>query len=246
MIIMSGLCVQRSVGKGESQMAGRKKDPIATKATRQKILETAFALFSQKNIESVSMGEIAKACGIATMTVYRYFSTKPKLAVAVATWKWASLIEDNRQYRPRPDFEGMTAAEVFDFFLDSFLRLYRDNRDILCFNQFFNIYVQSENIDETTIRPYGDLIRAFAERFHIIYEKALLDRTIRTDVPEEEMFRTTLHLMLAAVTRYAVGLVYKPENEDDAMKELKTLKRALLHEYAVSSEFGTEILDETA
>lgn len=234
-------------------MAGRKKDPVATEATRQRILETAFELFSQKNIESVSMGEVAKTCGVAAMTVYRYFSAKPKLVVAVATWKWASLIEDNRKYRPRPDFEGMTAAEVFDFFLDSFLRLYRDNRDMLRFNQFFNIYVQSENIDEATISPYGDLIRAFAERFHIIYEKALLDRTIRTDVPEEEMFRTTLHLMLAAVTRYAVGLVYKPENEDDAMKELKTLKRALLHEYAVSSESGvrssesgTEILDETA
>ncbi len=212
-------------------MAGRKKDPITTEATRIRILETSFALFSQKNIESVSIGEIAKACGVAAMTVYRYFSTKPGLVVAVATWKWARLIEDNRKYRPHPDFEGMTAAEVFDFYLDSFLRLYRDNRDMLRFNQFFNIYVQSENIDETTIRPYGDLIRAFAERFHIIYEKALLDRTIRTDVPEEEMFRTTLHLMLAAVTRYAVGLVYPTENDEAALKELETLKRALLREY---------------
>lgn len=238
MIATPGLCARRSVGKGEFQMAGRKKDPIATEATRQRILETGFALFSQRNVESVSMGEIAKASGVAVMTVYRYFSAKPKLVVAVATWKWASLIEDNRKYRPRPDFEGMTAAEVFDFFLDSFLRLYRDNRDILCFNQFFNIYVQSENIDDTTIRPYGDLIRAFAERFHIIYEKALLDRTIRTDVPEETMFRTTLHLMLAAVTRYAVGLVYRPDSDAEALKELETLKRALLREYTVNSEFG--------
>ena len=234
-------------------MAGRKKDPAATEATRQRILETGYALFSQKSIDSVSMGEVAKACGVAAMTVYRYFSTKPALVVAVATWKWARLIENNRKYRPHPDFEGMTAAEVFDFYLDSFLRLYRNNRDMLRFNQFFNIYVQSETIDEATIRPYGEQIRAFAERFHIIYERALLDRTIRTDVPEEEMFRATLHLILAAVTRYAVGLVYKPENEDDAMEELETLKQALLREYTGraesgerSSESGTEILDETA
>ena len=244
---------QQKKRKGACRMAGRKKDPAATEATRQRILETAFELFSQKNIESVSMGEVARECGVAAMTVYRYFSTKPGLVVAVATWKWARLIESNQKYRPHPDFEGMTAAEVFDFYLDSFLRLYRNNRDMLRFNQFFNIYVQSETIDEATIRPYGELIRAFAERFHIIYERALLDRTVRTDVPEEKMFRTTLHLMLAAMTRYAVGLVYKPENEDDAIEELKTLRRALLREYTVNSEFGirnsesgTEILDETA
>ena len=45
------------------------------------------------------------------------------------------------------------------------------------------------------------------------------------------MFSTTLHLMLAAVTRYAVGLVYIPENGLDAEKELEKLKEALLMRY---------------
>jgi hypothetical protein len=45
------------------------------------------------------------------------------------------------------------------------------------------------------------------------------------------MFSTTLHLMLAAVTRYAVGLVYVPESGFDAEKELEKMKMALLHEY---------------
>ncbi|MBE7009191.1 MAG: hypothetical protein E7422_08665 [Ruminococcaceae bacterium] len=41
--------------------------------------------------------------------------------------------------------------------------------------------------------------------------------TLRMDTDEETMFLTTLHLMLAVVTRYAVGLVYRsgadPEQE---------------------------------
>ena len=69
-------------------------------------------------------------------------------------------------------------------------------RDLLRFNQFFNVYIQSENIE-----------------------------------PEEEMFSTTLHLMLAAVTRYAVGLVYIPEGGFDAEKELEKQKEALLIRY---------------
>ena len=45
------------------------------------------------------------------------------------------------------------------------------------------------------------------------------------------MFSKTMHLMLAAVTRYAVGLVYQPENGFDAMEELEFLKNAILKEY---------------
>ena len=65
----------------------------------------------------------------------------------------------------------------------------------------------------------------------MVYERAEQDHTIRTDEPEEEMFSTTLHLMLAAVTRYAVGLVYIPESGFDAEKELEKLKEAMLLRY---------------
>ena len=65
----------------------------------------------------------------------------------------------------------------------------------------------------------------------MVYERAEQDHTIRTDESEEEMFSTTLHLMLAAVTRYAVGLVYIPESGLDAENELEKLKEAMLLRY---------------
>nr|MCR5781802.1 TetR/AcrR family transcriptional regulator [Clostridia bacterium] len=64
-------------------MAG-KKNPVKTEATRQKLLEVSFGLFTQRNIGSVSLGEITKAAGYGPATVYRYYSSKPKLVVAVA------------------------------------------------------------------------------------------------------------------------------------------------------------------
>ena len=42
------------------------------------------------------------------------------------------------------------------------------------------------------------------------------------------MFSKTLHLMLAAVTRYAVGLAYIPESGFDAEKELIFQKDVIL------------------
>ena len=64
-----------------------------------------------------------------------------------------------------------------------------------------------------------------------MYLKAGKDKTIRTDETEEKMFSKTLHLMLAAVTRYAVGLVYIPENGFDAVEELEFQKNMFLREY---------------
>ena len=52
-----------------------------------------------------------------------------------------------------------------------------------------------------------------------------------TDVPEEEIFSTTLHLMLAAATRYAVGLIYQG---GDPEEELTALKEMLMERYTIT------------
>ena len=107
-----------------------------------------------------------------------------------------------------------------------------NHKNLLRYNQLFNVYIRSENVDPGVLSPYEDMIRNLAGQFHIVYEKAEQDHTIRTDVPEMEMFSTTLHLMLAVVTRYAVGLAFMPE-EFDPLKELEFQKEAILSQYRV-------------
>ena len=212
-------------------MRDKEKDAAQMAIKRRRFLEKAYALFTRKNIESVSMIEVARECGYGTMTLYRYFSTKPQLVVAVATWIWDRTIRENQARRPDAGFEGMTALGIFEFYLDSFIELYRHRRDLLRFNQFFNIYIQSERIDPEVMKPYRDIIEGLRTEFHVIYERAQRDHTLRTDEPEAEMFSTTFHLMLAAATRYAIGLVYVPEEGFDAERELEKLKEALLMRY---------------
>lgn len=212
-------------------MRNKEKDAVQMAIKRRDFLAKAYELFTKKNIESVSMIEVAKECGYGTMTLYRYFSTKPQLVVAVGAWIWEQAIRENQERKPSAGFEGMTAAQIFEFYLESFIELYRNHRDLLRFNQFFNIYIQSEHIDREVLKPYRDIIEGLRTSFHVVYERAEQDHTLRTDEPEEEMFSTTLHLMLAAVTRYAIGLVYIPESGFDAEKELEKLKEAILLRY---------------
>ncbi len=214
-------------------MWDRKKEAVMMSERRETFLESGFKLFSSKNIDTVSLQEVADESGLGVATLYRYFVNKPGLVVAVATWKWEEYLKENKARRPSANFEGMKASEIFEFYLDSFLELYRNHRDMLRFNQFFNVYVQAEHIDPDVMEPYKEIIYDLKEFFHEIYLKAQEDHTVRMDEPEEQMFSTTLHLMLAAVTRYAVGLVYTPQDGFDAQAELETMKEIFLVKYTV-------------
>lgn len=190
------------------------KDAERRARTQKKILRAAFRVFAERTIDAVNLTDVALEAGVAMTTVYRYYSTKEKLVLEVGAWVWKQYTENDYA---RLELPGRTAVEDYEYYLDSFIDLYRNHRDILRFNQFFNIYVQRESIPPEYMRPYNDVIEAIEHRFHAMYERAKEDGTLRTDIPEREMFSVTLHLMLAVVTRYAVGLVYdggiEPENE---------------------------------
>ena len=212
-------------------MRNPEKDAIEQEKRRQVFLEHGFQLFSSKGIEAIRLQDVAKASGYGIATLYRYFNNKIGFVLAIAEWKYGEFFKENRKRRPSDRFEGMTAADMFSFYLDSFLESYRRNRALLRFNQFFNIYISAENIDVEASTAYSRLMRPIIDFFHELYERAKQDHTVRTDIPEEEILSTTLHLMLAAVTRYAMGLVYRPESGFDEMSELETLKELLLTKY---------------
>jgi len=212
------------------------RDPKLDHATmvtrRENMLNAAYRLFTERSITAVTLEDIAKEAGCGKKTLLRYYDSKPGLVIAVAERQWEQFMTENRKRKPSENFDGMTAAEIFEFYLDSFLELYRNHKDLLRYNQLFNVYIRSENVDPGALNSYEDMIRNLAGQFHIVYEKAEQDHTMRTDIPEMEMFSTTLHLMLAVVTRYAVGLAFMPEGFDP-LKELEFQKEAILSQYRV-------------
>ncbi len=197
---------------------------------RNHILETAFKLFTEKNIDSVTMAEIAAAT-YGNTTLHRYFNDKQSIVIATATWAFEEYRKNSRKSFKDGEWEELTAARQFEFYLDSFINMYRNHKNLLRFNQFFNIYVKGEHLDDSALKPYKNMIMNLRERFSSLYEKAKKDKTLRTDIDEEQIFSTTLHIMLAIVTRYAVGLVYMPENDFDPEKDILFLKNAFMREY---------------
>ena len=200
-------------------------------ARRETMLREGFRLFSEKGIEQVTMQEVANACGIGIATLYRYFSTKTALTVAIATQKWQAYADAVRVSRQRLGASEMTAAEELAFYLDFYIDLYQNHSGILRFNQDFNNFVRHEGVTQEQLLPYLRAVSVFAGMFHCVYEKGRRDGTIRTDLPEEKMFASTSHIMLAVAVRYAQGLIYSADVEADRTEEMQMLRRMILREF---------------
>lgn len=212
-------------------MRNAEKDELEMAARRQQMLDTGFKLFAEKGIEAVSMQEVAATCGLGIATLYRYFSNKPAFVIAIGARKWEEFFEEIEAEYARRGGDMMNAAEELDFYLGAYILLYREHSDELRFNQNFNGYVRREQATDAQLADYLRAIEPFARKFHRLYEKGLRDGSIRTDEPEQTMFHTTMHIMLAVCGRFAQGVVVKSGDPQDLTNELLILKRMIISRY---------------
>lgn len=210
----------------------RERDEAIKARCRLSAMESAFRLFSEKGIEAVKMADIVADCGVSRQSLYRYFSTKTDLVIAIGVWKWKEYISNYVAQLPSKRFEKFTAAERMKLYLDSFIDLYLNHKDFLRYNYYFNSFLANERPNPAQNRSYVDVVEQLKEAFHGLYEAGRIDRTLRADLPESVMFSSSFHIMLAAVTRYAMGLVYVTE-DGAPERELLLLEEALLKMYTL-------------
>lgn len=214
-------------------MRNLEKDEIEMARKRERMLTVGFRVFSEKTIEVATMKEIAKACGLGYKTMFRYFGTKTALVIAIGADIWKKYaVKVEEMYRARGG-DAMNAAEELAFFLDCFIDLYQNHKDILRFVRNFETYIRHENVSKEDLAVYNTVVDGFARKFHAVYQKAEKDGTLKLGLPETEFFPTILYIMLSAAEKFAEGLVYQPENEKDMTRELELLKNLILRAYSV-------------
>ncbi|MBR5337612.1 MAG: TetR/AcrR family transcriptional regulator [Lachnospiraceae bacterium] len=211
----------RNLEKDEKEMAQK----------RERMLAEGYRLFAERGIEAVSMTDIASASEVGIATLYRYYNTKLSLVLAIGARKWEEFGERIMVLRKENNADNMTAKEELEFYFDLYIKLYRNHKDLLCFNQNFNNYVRHEGASAEQLEGYISAIKGLGKLFSLLYEKGKRDGTIRTDQSEEIMFASTSHIMLAVTVRYAQGLLFSAGQEEDRTEEILMLKRLLLKEY---------------
>ena len=195
----------------------------------QHILEAGFRLFAENGIEQVTMTDIAEASKVGRMTLFRYFPSKTELVIAISTWKWKEYITWHNSLLSAEEMEKLTGAEQLKIYIGSFLELYRGHKDMLRFNYNFNSFLSYQKGTPEQKQSYQKLVDALSLQFHTLYERGRHDGTLNVDIHEYTMFSSVFHIMLAAVTRYAMGLAIV--NESDTEKELMMLADMMLSRF---------------
>lgn len=210
-------------------MSKSEKQKAKESARKQRIVDVAFQIFVQKKIEAVSMGELAQAAGVGRATLFRCYSNKLELVIAVCTTQWQAYLDELDANRPLASIEDIPAIDRFIFTLDSYIDMYQHHKELLQFNDNFNHYVTHEGVKPEQLEAFHASLESADTRFHLMYEKAKEDKTFRTDIPEEEFFRVTLHSMMATCAHYAGGFIWGAEDNKDYTPELLLQKEMILN-----------------
>lgn len=198
----------------------------------QVIMDVAKRLFLEKKIEAVRMEEIIKECGFGRATVFRHYKNKTFLVIDLLAREWKLYLDQLDCVRPIESIGEIPAIDRFIFTLDSYIDMYHNHRDLLVLNDNFNHYITHAMTEEEQgeLKKFFGALTSADQRFHLMYEKAKKDGSFRTDLPEEEFFRVTVHTMMASCEHYADGFVWgaKTDKEADYTSELLTLKELLI------------------
>ncbi|SDD59050.1 DNA-binding transcriptional regulator, AcrR family [Rhodococcus tukisamuensis] len=86
---------------------------------RDRILATAYRLFSRRGVRDVGVNEIVSASGVAKATLYQHFRTKNDLVLAFleqreAEWTFALVEEESRVRGGTPEEQLLAIFDVFD------------------------------------------------------------------------------------------------------------------------------------
>lgn len=176
------------------------------------------------------MQHIADAADVGVASVFRYYDNKTDLVIAISAYKWNNSLKKIEESRPVDYIKEIPAIERLKFTLDTYLKMYQNNKDLLKFNDNFNHYITHEHVDDKRLEPFTIAVNPMLDRLHWMYQKGKEDHTIRTDISENEFIRATAHSMMASCQHYAGGFIWGAEKDKnhDYSPELMLLKEMIL------------------
>lgn len=196
---------------------------------RQRILTAGLKLFSEKGIENVSLQAVADEAEVGVATLYNYYQNKTKLVVAISAMMWTKFWEISVKDVDEERFKNFTAYESIELYTDIIIKLYREHPEILKFSSDYKTYLCRQSTTKEEVQDHINALNPMSKYFHILYERAKEDKSIRTDIPEDEMFTSVTITVLAMAERYASGLVWSMSDDKNYTKELYNLKEMILN-----------------
>jgi len=185
----------------------------AEPAARDRILESAYDLFSHRGIRAVGIEEVIERAAVAKATLYRHFPSKGELVLAflrrreeVWTHGW---VEAEARRRGTTPEERLLA--IFDLFDDWF------HREDFEGCSFINVLLETADLEH----PVGRASAAHLENMRAVLRSLAEEAGLR----DVEDFARSFHILMKG------SIVQAAEGDLDAAKRACEMARDLVEKY---------------
>jgi AcrR family transcriptional regulator len=179
---------------------------------RERILETAYELFSHRGIRGVGVDEVIGRAGVAKATLYRHFPSKDDLVVAFLElrerrWTQGFVVTEARRRGATPEDQLLAIFDVFD-------EWFRNNDFEAC--SFINTLLE--------LRAQHPAGRAAVE--HLANVKSFVQTLAEeTGLREPAAFAHSFLIVMKG------SIIAAAEGDADAARRGASIARLLVHEY---------------
>ena len=186
--------------------------PQSKPDARERILETAYELFSRRAIRDVGIDEVINRAGVAKATLYRHFPSKDDLVVAFlerreALWTLAWVEAEARRRGTKPEEQLLAIFELFDEWF------HRDDFEAC---SFINVLLEmgpGHPIGQASVRHLAS-IRSIVGR--LAEEAALRD---------PDSFARSFHILMKG------SIVSATEGDAEAAQRARSMARLLIEQH---------------
>jgi AcrR family transcriptional regulator len=185
----------------------------ATASARERILSTAYDLFTRRGIRAVGTDEVVERAGVAKATLYRHFPSKNDLVLAVLERReqlWTlGLVESQSRLRGNTPEEQLLA--IFDVFHDWF-----QNRDGFEGCSFINVLLEMG-----AEHPAGQASVAYLDNIRDIVRQ----RAEAAGLRDVENFARSWHILMKG------SIISAAEGDVQAAQRAKAMARTLIEQH---------------
>ena len=187
--------------------------PESGQGARERILDTAYELFSHRGIHDVGVDELVERAGVAKATLYRHFPSKDELVLAflkqreqIWTYGWVE-----REARRRGGTPEEQLLAIFDLFDEWF------HRDDFEGCSFVNVLLEFGDLDH----PVGRASADYLENIRSVVRNLALEAGLR----DPDAFALSWHILMKG------SIVQAAEGDRDAAKRAQALGSLLIEEH---------------
>jgi AcrR family transcriptional regulator len=182
------------------------------RSARERILDSAYQLFSRRGIRAVGMDEVVDTAKVAKATLYRHFRTKDDLVLAFLAQReqlWTlGFVELEARRR------GFTAEERLLAIFDVFDEWFRREDFEAC--SFINVLLEM-GLDH----PAGIACVDYLENIRGIVRGLAAEAELR----DPDAFARSWHILMKG------SIISAAEGDADAAQRAKAMARLLIEEY---------------